>query len=63
MQRCIDSGLWVSDAKSAGLTPASEELRKMRGEDSLEAQVDDEDEQYEDLDDEDDMTKDDLGLD
>ena len=66
MQRCIDSGLWVSDAKSAGLTPASEELKKMRGEDSLEAQVDDdsEDERYEDLDDdEDDVRKDDLGLD
>ena len=28
MQRCIDSGLWVADAKSAGLTPASEALQK-----------------------------------
>lgn len=28
MQRCIDSGLWVADAKSAGLTPASEILQQ-----------------------------------
>ena len=28
MKRCVDSGLWVSDAKSAGLTPASEQLEK-----------------------------------
>ena len=28
MQRCIDSGLWVADAKSVGLTPASETLQK-----------------------------------
>ena len=28
MQCCVDSGLWVTDAKSAGLTPASETLQK-----------------------------------
>ena len=32
MQRCIDSGLWVADARSAGLTPASEALQKELGE-------------------------------
>ena len=65
MKRCIDSGLWVPDAKSAGLTPASEELRKMRAEGNLETQDDDdsEDEHYEDPDGEDDAKKDDLGLD
>lgn len=56
MKRCVDSGLWVADAKSAGLTPASEELKKHN------IEVDDEssDEHYEDIDNED---KDDLGLD
>ena len=33
MKRCVDSGLWVADAKSAGLTPASEKLAKLRDED------------------------------
>ena len=33
MKRCVDSGLWVADAKSAGLTPASEKLAKLRNED------------------------------
>ena len=33
MKRCVDSGLWVADAKSAGLTPASEKLGKLRDED------------------------------
>ena len=28
MKMCVDSGLWVPDAKAAGLTPASEELQK-----------------------------------
>ncbi len=28
MKRCVDSGLWVADAKSAGLTPASELFEK-----------------------------------
>lgn len=28
MQRCVDSGLWVPDARSAGLTPANEQLKK-----------------------------------
>lgn len=28
MKLCVDSGLWVADAKSQGLTPASEELEK-----------------------------------
>jgi len=26
MRRCVDSGLWIPDAKAAGMTPASEEL-------------------------------------
>ena len=29
MKRCVDSGLWVADAKAAGLTPAREELAKL----------------------------------
>lgn len=28
MKRCVDSGLWVADAKAAGLTPASELFEK-----------------------------------
>ena len=28
MRRCVDSGLWVADAKAAGLTPASELFEK-----------------------------------
>ena len=28
MKRCVDSGLWVADAKAAGLTPASEQFDK-----------------------------------
>ena len=28
MQRCIDSGLWVADAKAAGLTPADKLLEE-----------------------------------
>ena len=55
MKRCVDSGLWVADAKSAGLTPASEELKKHN------MDIDDEssDEHYEDIHEE----KDGLGLD
>ena len=30
MKRCVDSGLWVADAKAAGLTPANEELAKYK---------------------------------
>lgn len=33
MKRCVDSGLWVADAKSAGLTSANEELAKLREKD------------------------------
>lgn len=35
MNRCIDSGLWVPDAKAAGLTPAKEELKKLKDEGKL----------------------------
>ena len=45
MKRCVDSGLWVSDAKAAGLTPANEELAKMRLEEASNAS--DSDEHYE----------------
>ena len=45
MKRCCDSGLWVSDAKAAGLTPANEELAKMRLEEAGNAS--DSDEHYE----------------
>jgi cell division cycle protein 37 len=44
MQRCINAGLWVPDAKAAGLTPASEELKKMNiavDSDSAEEEVED----------------------
>jgi len=32
MKRCVDSGLWIPDAKAAGMTPASEELGVGAGE-------------------------------
>lgn len=53
MRRCIDSGLWVADAKSSGLTPASEELKKYKKEQGIEDDSNDEssDEHYEDVDD------------
>ncbi len=64
MNRCIDSGLWVPDAKAAGLTPAKEELQKLKEEGKLklpegdEGDEDDEAEEvYENVDSED------LGLD
>lgn len=43
MQRCVASGLWVTDAKAAGLTPASEELSQLQGEETEPAENDDED--------------------
>ena len=65
MKRCVDSGLWVTDAKAAGLTPASEELQKIRAEGSLEAQADDDSDGSGDGYDVavDGVNKDDLGLD
>ena len=54
MKRCVDSGLWVADAKSAGLTPASEELQKHQEEEEEEGESSDE--HYEDV-------NNDLGLD
>ena len=50
MKRCVDSGLWVADAKSSGLTPASEELKKYKQEQGLE-DSESSDEHYEDVDD------------
>ena len=53
MRRCIDSGLWVPDAKAAGLTPANEELAKLAMDEGEEADVEsagsDSDEHYESL--------------
>jgi len=67
MKRCIDSGLWVPDAKAAGLVPACEELRKLRAEGNLEAQDDEfedvDEEHYENMDGENGVSKEDLGLD
>ena len=58
MKRCVDSGLWVADAKSAGHTPASEELKKHQDQEEEEEDEEGEssDEHYEDV-------NDDLGLD
>lgn len=54
MKRCVDSGLWVTDAKAAGLTPASEELSKLQGNQSPAAHLEeDSDEFYEAVDEED----------
>lgn len=39
MKRCVDSGLWVADAKAAGLTPANEEFQKLK-EDGKDPDVD-----------------------
>lgn len=55
MKQCVDSGLWVADAKSAGLTPAREELKKHGIEEEG-----DSDEHYEEIEEEKDK---DLGLD
>ena len=58
MGRCIDSGLWVADAKAAGLTPANEVLQKQAQEQQGVVEEDgSSDEHYEKVED------DDLGLD
>ncbi|XP_065912775.1 hsp90 co-chaperone Cdc37-like [Dysidea avara] len=54
MQRCVDSGLWVPDAKGAGLTPANEQLQKEleeQGELPPDEAAPDEEEIYEDAND------------
>lgn len=64
MKRCVDSGLWVADAKSAGLTPASEELKKHQDqEEEEEEEEDEEDEEGESSDEHYEDVNDDLGLD
>ena len=50
MMSHIVAGLWVPDAKSAGLTPANEQLRKEL-EERGELPPDEEEEIYEDADD------------
>lgn len=61
MKRCVDSGLWVADAKAAGLTPAREELAKHNndyGEDAdVESNASNSDDQYESLDDNDNISE------
>jgi cell division cycle protein 37 len=51
MRRCIDSGLWVADAKSSGLTPAKEELKRYNEEHGIEEADASDEEEYEDVDD------------
>ncbi len=61
MKRCTDSGLWVPDAKAAGLTPAKEELKKLKDEGKLKLSEEEvglepeEEEEYETLDDDEDL--------